>query len=650
MQRQEHYPEFNYSVKREDGINGASLTHSEAMSSNFTPSIAIPTAEKPVKKRKQSAAASTSATSIQTNNNGADMSHSNTPPNDDDDSPKKKKKRKQVKRACINCHKSHAGCDDVRPCKRCISLGLEASCSDVEPRNNKRKSGFGDQSSQNSSTTQTTAKNEKNTTTAHGSSYYYMNNPPGSNPTYPPSGHYPLHPTLFPPSSSSLTPILGSPSMSHNSGSGSSGSPYQYHPYPPNSQRQLLPPPSSLIGSVPSELFDGPPGRVPSLTNPQNHLALINNVMMQQQLLIQALQKLESGGTLDPSITNNLIAGNQIIGQSLEHLPNRGGSIGLSEKSGQYTLPPPSSLSAPSPTLIPTVNTSSLLSPTPPVPPMNRTFSSSSLEGLLGPSTPTAATPLAHSVSTPLTLGNEVSTPSQLDNTPPKNIPPKIVEVEREENGSTSTPNTEHEIKENHTTKEDDVEDEYVGFFRKPTNDVDIIDDYFALFNSNMSDEGGYEENNFAQNDATEPSAEAEVKQAEIKTCILSKEQLSESSSGYVHIPSGEDTRLCVAVWKLNGSLFSANENFFTIFGIPSLTENVQVNFSSVFNLDSDNELKQIFSCRSDFFSKSIKLHKYSDNKEATPESIEGYVQAYVIRNSQGVLPMYISTHISVSK
>lgn len=43
----------------------------------------------------------------------------------------KRPKRKQVKRACSNCRKSHSGCDDLRPCSRCIDNGLESSCADV---------------------------------------------------------------------------------------------------------------------------------------------------------------------------------------------------------------------------------------------------------------------------------------------------------------------------------------------------------------------------------------------------------------------------------------------------------------------------------------------------------------------------------------
>eukprot|EP01088_Endostelium_zonatum_P009579 TRINITY_DN22843_c0_g1_i1.p1 TRINITY_DN22843_c0_g1~~TRINITY_DN22843_c0_g1_i1.p1 ORF type:complete len:396 (-),score=60.10 TRINITY_DN22843_c0_g1_i1:294-1481(-) len=40
-------------------------------------------------------------------------------------------KRKQVKQACINCRSAHAGCEDQRPCSRCIRLGRQNSCQDA---------------------------------------------------------------------------------------------------------------------------------------------------------------------------------------------------------------------------------------------------------------------------------------------------------------------------------------------------------------------------------------------------------------------------------------------------------------------------------------------------------------------------------------
>jgi len=40
-------------------------------------------------------------------------------------------KRKQVKRACSNCRKAHAGCDENRPCRRCVGGGKELTCKDV---------------------------------------------------------------------------------------------------------------------------------------------------------------------------------------------------------------------------------------------------------------------------------------------------------------------------------------------------------------------------------------------------------------------------------------------------------------------------------------------------------------------------------------
>lgn len=49
------------------------------------------------------------------------------------------KRKSQVKTACNNCRKKHQGCDNQRPCKRCINTGNADTCKDVP---NKRKLRF----------------------------------------------------------------------------------------------------------------------------------------------------------------------------------------------------------------------------------------------------------------------------------------------------------------------------------------------------------------------------------------------------------------------------------------------------------------------------------------------------------------------------
>ncbi|KAI8063655.1 uncharacterized protein B0P05DRAFT_555182 [Gilbertella persicaria] len=49
-----------------------------------------------------------------------------------------KTKRKQVKNACVNCQKACKKCDDGRPCKRCIKLGLTATCRDSDRKERKK--------------------------------------------------------------------------------------------------------------------------------------------------------------------------------------------------------------------------------------------------------------------------------------------------------------------------------------------------------------------------------------------------------------------------------------------------------------------------------------------------------------------------------
>lgn len=48
-------------------------------------------------------------------------------------------KRKQVKKACQHCRRSHTSCEDKRPCKRCIKLGLEDTCVDAVTKKRGRK-------------------------------------------------------------------------------------------------------------------------------------------------------------------------------------------------------------------------------------------------------------------------------------------------------------------------------------------------------------------------------------------------------------------------------------------------------------------------------------------------------------------------------
>lgn len=49
-----------------------------------------------------------------------------------------KKRRPQVKLACMNCRRQHAGCTDIRPCERCTRLGLADTCEDM-PRKKRSK-------------------------------------------------------------------------------------------------------------------------------------------------------------------------------------------------------------------------------------------------------------------------------------------------------------------------------------------------------------------------------------------------------------------------------------------------------------------------------------------------------------------------------
>ncbi|KAL9644189.1 hypothetical protein ABK040_005651 [Willaertia magna] len=69
-----------------------------------------------------------------------------------------KKKRKQVKKACLNCRKSHSACGNERPCNRCKELGITDTCQDVENKKRGRKQKSNDMVDNNNNNTQNTVK------------------------------------------------------------------------------------------------------------------------------------------------------------------------------------------------------------------------------------------------------------------------------------------------------------------------------------------------------------------------------------------------------------------------------------------------------------------------------------------------------------
>lgn len=44
------------------------------------------------------------------------------------------KKRSKVRNACVGCKKVKTACDEERPCRRCIRLGIEDQCIDAVAR------------------------------------------------------------------------------------------------------------------------------------------------------------------------------------------------------------------------------------------------------------------------------------------------------------------------------------------------------------------------------------------------------------------------------------------------------------------------------------------------------------------------------------
>ncbi|KAL9656850.1 hypothetical protein ABK040_004384 [Willaertia magna] len=565
-----------------------------------------------------------------------------------------KKKRKQVKRACVNCHKSHAGCDDNRPCKRCVSLGLEASCIDVVP--NRQKNNF--QASSNTSTNsgnsgKTNSTNIQPVPTVNNNTNINNNGMNGNQNTNSKFNFFPFANSsqhlpqnhLFPPMNNNFQSLPSNMIGGHINSSPSSGFSKSTavngtEPSPSNTSNlspSILNPHSRIISNNnPSTQNNNP--YLPRMGMTGNHLLFLEQVLHQQNQLLQALTMME-----------------QQNGGGTEFIPQNNNSNFLPPPSSiveQNRLPPirsdpnlSASVSSPFLTNEPLVRTPSLLSPTSP-------NYHSSFEGLLGPSTPQMSTPIHQTLldkesNSTTVINHHHNNGSSLHNN--NNKPTTTLSEPTRVTTSVKVEKTENSKEKTNDNEDEDV---FVGFFKNPsTGGIDIIDDYFTANNSNISGdefEGELNNNNTS-------SSNNNLSFLADKTCILPPSKLSnrEFCSGSIYIPSGElDTTLCVAVWTLNGILFSANENFFNVFKVPSLSENTQIHFSSILSLDSDTELKQLFSCRTDFYSKPATLHIYSEEKRTTPppsdQLIEGYLQAYVIRNCHGILPKYISTHISV--
>ncbi|EJT42820.1 ERT1-like protein [Saccharomyces kudriavzevii IFO 1802] len=64
-----------------------------------------------------------------------------TPADTNDSLERKRKKRKNTNVACVNCSRLHVSCEAKRPCLRCISKGLTATCVDAPRKKSKYLAG-----------------------------------------------------------------------------------------------------------------------------------------------------------------------------------------------------------------------------------------------------------------------------------------------------------------------------------------------------------------------------------------------------------------------------------------------------------------------------------------------------------------------------
>jgi len=74
------------------------------------------------------------------------------------------KRRNQVSRACSNCRKTHAACDNERPCTRCVTHNQSETCVDVprKKRVNKKQKNMNEESTSSQSPSSSSPNTQSN--------------------------------------------------------------------------------------------------------------------------------------------------------------------------------------------------------------------------------------------------------------------------------------------------------------------------------------------------------------------------------------------------------------------------------------------------------------------------------------------------------
>lgn len=205
-----------------------------------------------------------------------------------------------------------------------------------------------------------------------------------------------------------------------------------------------------------------------------------------------------------------------------------------------------------------------------------------------------------------------------------------------------------------------------------------FIDDYFtkmiAMHNEENNDSLGqqtFDDYDRAFQSEHVPDEHLQQQQPEssdyIKLCTHHHHH--EDSSGCVVFPSQSGTKhgshhqdgMCVAVWELGGSLYSANHRFMEVFKIPKTLKLAKKDPNQALHFEnllpkSDTMMRSMFNSilagRTPFYNGPIQFIDYemSKNGASRDDRLNAFVSCYLVRAGVHQEPHYLVTHISIVK
>jgi hypothetical protein len=513
-----------------------------------------------------------------------------------------KKKRRQVKRACLNCRIAHAACDNGRPCTRCVQYGLEVSCLDVERKNSKkRKEGTLGQLGQ---------LGQLGTLAGLNQLLQLPNITNSMGPPTPPSSYSQQyqHPTQQTPNHEASPQRSDIP---HNV--------YLTHEYYPI-LTQLAAKHNTLLQVIQQQMQ---PKASPSSSPSPHHTQQSYNPV--QSNYLPPISTIPPGNSMSNFVNNIRTSSSGLANiqmQLAQSSPRR--------EQPNNIPPPPSSKSHPSP-------------------------------------------PNGHNSQ----YGSLYGTEYQNEPESPPSPPPRIFKPHLLQQAQLASPPQQQPQRRLQTPDVFMENDETIDIVKNAGEDLSsfFIDDYFTKMIMHGRDPGDqlqtFDEEDYGSNFQTPQSATMAELKPTMDTIKLCQDEHRETSGCVVFPPQpasdhnhGHDELMCVAVWELEGTLYSANYNFMEAFKVPNTIRLAKKNQESNGNeqvlyfeeLLPKNDimfkpmLKSILNGKSPAYTGPMQFIDYEKSKSDTPsdERLNGFASCYLVRGGVHQDPRYFVTHISI--